>query len=137
MAVSPRPERPGILSQVAGPGGDAEDLRLVGGLTWGKGPREDALRRHHGPGNNISFPTDAKLYGRVMQRLRGIANQSGIKLKQSYRFVGKQLLREVRRKLPRMLSGLEPAAVDVAANLLAQDFTSNSQPDESQSHREV
>lgn len=42
---------------------------------------------------NISFPTDAKLYGKVMQRLRGAAKSSGIKLKQSYRFVGKKLLR--------------------------------------------
>lgn len=42
---------------------------------------------------NISFPTDAKLYGKVMGRLRGIAKAAGIKLKQSYRFVGKKLLR--------------------------------------------
>lgn len=42
---------------------------------------------------NISFPTDAKLYGKVMGRLRGIAKGAGIKLKQSYRFVGKRLLR--------------------------------------------
>ena len=42
---------------------------------------------------NISFPTDAKLYGKVMHRLRGIAQDTGIKLKQSYKFVGKQLLR--------------------------------------------
>jgi IS5 family transposase len=42
---------------------------------------------------NISFPTDAKLYGKVMERLRGIAKAAGIKLKQSYRFVGKRLLR--------------------------------------------
>lgn len=42
---------------------------------------------------NITFPTDAKLYGKVMERLRSIAQGAGIKLKQSYRFVGKQLLR--------------------------------------------
>ncbi|MDR8390298.1 IS5 family transposase [Aliifodinibius sp. S!AR15-10] len=42
---------------------------------------------------NITFPTDAKLYGKVMGRLRGIAKDAGIKLKQSYRFVGKKLLR--------------------------------------------
>ncbi|MDR8389923.1 hypothetical protein NC796_02155 [Aliifodinibius sp. S!AR15-10] len=42
---------------------------------------------------NITFPTDAKLYGKVMERLRGIAKAADIKLKQSYRFVGKKLLR--------------------------------------------
>lgn len=41
----------------------------------------------------ISFPTDAKLYGKVMERLRSIAREAGIKLKQSYRFVCKKLLR--------------------------------------------
>lgn len=56
---------------------------------------------------NISFPTDAKLYGKVMQRLRGIAKSSGIKLKQSYRFVGKALLRATH-------NGSHPRRVKVA-----------------------
>jgi len=40
----------------------------------------------------ISFPTDAKLYYRMLQELIDQAREKGIKLRQSYRFVSKKVL---------------------------------------------
>ena len=40
---------------------------------------------------NITFPTDAKLYNRVINKCNGIAKKCGVKLRQSYRFVVQKL----------------------------------------------
>jgi IS5 family transposase len=40
---------------------------------------------------NITFPTDAKLYKKVIEQCNAIAKKSGIKLRQSYRFVVQRL----------------------------------------------
>ena len=40
---------------------------------------------------NITFPTDAKLYMKVIEKCNRIAKSCGIQLRQSYRFVVKRL----------------------------------------------
>lgn len=41
---------------------------------------------------NISFPTDAKLYKKVIDTCNKVAQKSGVKLRQSYKFVSKKLM---------------------------------------------
>lgn len=43
--------------------------------------------------NNITYPTDAKLYKKVIEGCNGIANKEGIKQRQSYKRTTKQLMR--------------------------------------------
>lgn len=44
--------------------------------------------------NNITYPTDAKLYKKVIQGCNGIAGKEGVKQRQSYKRTSKQLLRD-------------------------------------------
>lgn len=41
---------------------------------------------------NITYPTDAKLYKKVIDKCRAIANKTGIQLRQSYQYVVKKLM---------------------------------------------
>lgn len=44
--------------------------------------------------NNTTYPTDAKLYKKIIQGCNGIANREGVKQRQSYTRISKQLLRD-------------------------------------------
>ncbi len=45
---------------------------------------------------NITFPTDEKLYGKIIKKCRDIAEANQLELRQSYRFVVKGLRRQLR-----------------------------------------
>ena len=45
-------------------------------------------------GNNTTFPTDAKLYKKIIDQCNTIANRHVLKIRQSYKYVSKQHLRD-------------------------------------------
>jgi hypothetical protein len=53
---------------------------------------EKAFSGYNGQGKTIPFPTDAKLYQRMREKLVGKAKDYGIELRQSYVRKGKQAL---------------------------------------------
>src|SRR5579863_6717173 len=59
---------------------------------------------------NITFPTDAKLANRAREKVVRLAEQTGLKLRQSYKRVGKFMLIKHQRATPTRASSSAPTA---------------------------
>lgn len=88
---------------------------------------------------NITFPTDTKLAVKVIKKCQAIAKQEGVKLRQSYKFAVKDLLKAANSRSPKKVVERKKArkSIKTKAGVLVREIKRKLSPESLAKHEEI